>query len=51
MKEALFFTILLMTVEGVGHLKAMSRDENEEDSSLLYATHSNCQSQMLRKPT
>ena len=37
-REALFLPILLMIMEGVGHLKAVSRDENKEDFSLLYST-------------
>ena len=35
MKEALFLPILLMIMEGVGGLKAVSREENKEDFSLL----------------
>ena len=37
-RQALFLPILLMIMEGVGHLKAVSRDENKEDFSLLYST-------------
>ena len=35
MKEALFLPILLMIMEGVGRLKAVSREEDKGDFSLL----------------
>lgn len=35
MKEALFLPILLMIMEGIGRLKAVSRGENKGDFSLL----------------
>lgn len=47
MREALLLPILLMTLEGMGLLQAVSRDENKEVFPLLYTTQSNCQSQML----
>ena len=33
MKEDVLLPILLMIMEGVGHLKAVSREENKEDFS------------------
>lgn len=47
MGETLFLLILLMTVEGMGLLKAVPRGEDREAFSLLYTTEFNCQSQVL----